>query len=304
MTIAPIAPPSSAPPAPPLTFLWLELTGKCQLECVHCYNHSGPAGSEGSMTYDDWIAVIDQAAALGVSTVQMIGGEPTLYAGLPGLVTHALGRGMEVEVYSNLVRVTPALWELFAQPGVRLATSYYTDDPAQHLEITRRNALPRTRANIGQAVAMGIPLRVGIVDLGNGQRIDQAKADLAELGITDVGVDRMRILGRPAGGGCDAGELCGRCGSGIASILPDGSMTVCPLGRWLRAGDVREKPVADLYAGAHQLAREHGLTVKRMPVCAPDGDGQCEPKCRPGCDPALGCRPPGGDPPPPPSDDD
>ncbi|WP_326644563.1 radical SAM protein [Nonomuraea fuscirosea] len=110
------------PPAP-ATFMWLEVTGRCQLECRHCYADSGPAGTDGSMSYRDWISVLDQAAALGVSMVQMIGGEPTLYAGLPGLVTRALDRGMEVEVYSNLVHVTPAMWELFTQPGVRLATS-------------------------------------------------------------------------------------------------------------------------------------------------------------------------------------
>lgn len=145
MTIAP----------PELGFLWLELTGKCQLECGHCYADSGPTGTHGSMGYDDWIRAIDQAAALGVSTVQMIGGEPTLYPGLPGLIAHALATDVEVEVYTNLVHVTPAMWELFGQPGVRLATSYYTDNPVEHRQITGRNTLHRTLANIGQAVAHG-----------------------------------------------------------------------------------------------------------------------------------------------------
>lgn len=36
-----------APPEPEakLGFVWLELTGKCQLECTHCYADSGPSGT-------------------------------------------------------------------------------------------------------------------------------------------------------------------------------------------------------------------------------------------------------------------
>ncbi|SHF02779.1 4Fe-4S single cluster domain-containing protein [Seinonella peptonophila] len=62
-----------------LRFLWLEITGRCQLECVHCYAESGPNGTHGSMSVNDWKRVIEDAASLGVSTVQFIGGEPTLH---------------------------------------------------------------------------------------------------------------------------------------------------------------------------------------------------------------------------------
>ena len=36
-----------------LSFMWLELTGKCQLACGHCYADSGPAGTHGTMTAAD-----------------------------------------------------------------------------------------------------------------------------------------------------------------------------------------------------------------------------------------------------------
>ena len=90
-----------------LRFLWLEITGRCQLSCVHCYAESGPRGTHGSMTVDEWRRVIDEGAALGVRLVQFIGGEPSLHADLPSLIEHALDQHIEVEVFSNLVRVTP-----------------------------------------------------------------------------------------------------------------------------------------------------------------------------------------------------
>ncbi|MGH3933127.1 MAG: hypothetical protein ACRDTF_24495 [Pseudonocardiaceae bacterium] len=66
-------------------------------------------------------------AQLGGRMVQFIGGEPTLHRSLPAFVNHALTGGLEVEVFSNLVHVSTQLWEVFAQPGVRLATSYYSE---------------------------------------------------------------------------------------------------------------------------------------------------------------------------------
>lgn len=89
------------------------------------------------MTVDDWSGVIDQAAELGTEWVQFIGGEPTLYRSLPDLVNRALGRGLRVEVFTNLVHVSPLMWTVFERSGVRLATSYYTDDAAEHESVTR-----------------------------------------------------------------------------------------------------------------------------------------------------------------------
>ncbi|MGH7883662.1 MAG: radical SAM protein, partial [Candidatus Dormibacteraceae bacterium] len=124
----------------PLSFLWLEITGKCQLECVHCYAESGPHGSHGRMESEDWMRVIDQAAELGAAAVQFIGGEPTLHPALPLLVRHALDRQLRVEIFSNLVRVKPELWELFQLPQVQLATSYYSAAAEQHNAITKRSS--------------------------------------------------------------------------------------------------------------------------------------------------------------------
>ena len=96
--------------------------------------------------------------------VQFIGGEPTLHPALPDLINYTLARRLQVEVFSNLVRVTSALWKVFAQRGVRLATSYYSDMTWEHESITRgRGSYARTRANIVEAVHRSIPLRVGLI---------------------------------------------------------------------------------------------------------------------------------------------
>src|SRR5580658_3777795 len=104
----------------PVTFLELEITGRCQLACVHCYAGSSPDGSTGTMTVPDWEQVINDAQSVGVKAVQFIGGEPTLHPELPRLIRYALGMGLRADVYTNLVHVQPELWRLFELPGVSL----------------------------------------------------------------------------------------------------------------------------------------------------------------------------------------
>jgi MoaA/NifB/PqqE/SkfB family radical SAM enzyme len=181
----------------PVSFLELEITGRCQLACTHCYAESGPGGSHGSMTVPDWERVIMEARDLGVEAVQFIGGEPTLYPGLSRLIRCALQSGLRVDVYSNLVHVTPELWELFQLPGVSLGTSWYSADPITHAKITGSvGSYWRTRANIVEALRRGIQIRAGIVEAIDGQDVDAARARLLELGVTAVGMDRARGVGR------------------------------------------------------------------------------------------------------------
>jgi MoaA/NifB/PqqE/SkfB family radical SAM enzyme len=109
------------------------------------------------MTVPDWERVITEARDLGVEAVQFIGGEPTLYPGLGRLIRYALQIGLRVDVYSNLVHVTPELWELLELPGVSLGTSWYSADPVTHAKITGTvGSYWRTQANIAEALQRGI----------------------------------------------------------------------------------------------------------------------------------------------------
>jgi MoaA/NifB/PqqE/SkfB family radical SAM enzyme len=232
-----------------------------------------------------WRRVIVDAADLGVRMVQFIGGEPTLHTGLPYLVVHALSRGMKVEVFSNLVHVTHALWELFTRPGVSLATSYYSDDPRQHQEITGRPTYERTKANIAKARRLGIEVRAGVIDLGDGQRVAQARNELVSLGIPNPGYDRVRALGRAAADqkSTAAAALCGACGVGKAVVRADGSVAPCSMANWVTVGNVQNAPLAAILAGMPEIRA--GLTADGMPAntndCTPTKTGQdCYPHNR------------------------
>ncbi|MFI6322484.1 radical SAM protein [Nonomuraea sp. NPDC050556] len=266
-----------------ITRLDLELTGRCPLQCLHCYADSGPTGGHGVMTASDWLNVLEQGTTLGVTHIQLIGGEPTAYPAFAQILAAALDYGLTVEVFSNL-----------------LATSYYSDRADQHDQVTgRAGSHARTRANIAEALARGIPVRAAIVDVQDGQRVQQAIADLKRQGVETIGTDGVRPYGRGTGARAqdDVSKLCGRCGHGKAAISPDGDVWPCVMSRWMVAGNVREEPLADILYGPAWRKLVATVPAPRPgracnPDCKPStGDGgDCAPAETETCDPSF-CNP-------------
>jgi len=103
---APGAPPggarATAQPArsvgPPL-WLLLELTYRCPLHCVFCYNPTDFANTGPELATADWIRVLREARALGAVQLGLSGGEPLARDDLEEIVgeAHALG------FYINLI---------------------------------------------------------------------------------------------------------------------------------------------------------------------------------------------------------
>ncbi|MGX4737083.1 radical SAM protein [Kitasatospora griseola] len=277
----------------------LELTGKCQLSCGHCYNESGPTASHGSMTLDDWRSVISECAELGVANVQLIGGEPTAYPGWADLVDHALSVGLEVEVFSNLYHITDKGWAVLSRPGVRLGTSYYSVNAGEHDRVTNvAGSHAKTRANIVEALRLGIPIRAGIVRCHDGQLEELARQELVALGVHHITLDDARGVGRASGGQAPTTDaLCGNCTRGRLAVLPDGTVAPCVIGRWLGSENVKGpgglQGVLSSQAWATTAA---SIPPKRtamgaLGACTPNDSNDCDPSSTPACAPAYGIAP-------------
>lgn len=255
-------------------FAWLEITGFCNLACRHCYAGSSPQGDHGSMAAADWQRVTDELAALGVRDVQFIGGEPTLHPDLPRFIRHARDRHMRIEVFSNLTHISDAVWDVLRLPDVRLAFSYYSDDPDDHDDVTEsRGSHARTRANVEKALALGVPMRGSVINVLQGQRADQSRRELLDIGLRDVRTDRVRPFGRAAGQTApDIAKLCGRCGRNKLAIAPDGSVWPCVFARWMTVGNVHVQSLQDIYHGVAmqgvraELAAVHPETAPAHPA--------------------------------------
>lgn len=270
--------------------LELEITSVCQLKCRMCLSSSSPQASHGDMTPRDWRAVIFDAAALGIRTIQMIGGEPTVHPKWREFVTLALSLGRHVEIYSNLYEVKERDWALFADPRVTLGTSYYSDRPEEHDAVTQvQGSYVRTRANIREALQRGITVRAGIVDVLPGQHVAEGRAELEAMGITNIIVDRARAVGRAALPGVKPSldVMCGRCTRGRAAIMPTGDLTGCVLSRDFPAGNVLHNSLAELLGGKAWADLAASIPPVQADACPPDDSGDCGPANTTACGPAY-----------------
>ncbi len=96
------------------------ITRKCNLQCVHCYNDSGPDKTCNEISTEHAKAVIDDLAGFGVPSILFSGGEPLMRYDLFELIEYAVGKGLRTVISTNGTLIA----EDKAQEIKRLGVSY------------------------------------------------------------------------------------------------------------------------------------------------------------------------------------
>jgi radical SAM protein with 4Fe4S-binding SPASM domain len=96
------------------------ITRKCNLQCVHCYNDSGPDRTCNEISTAQAKAVIDDLACFGVPSILFSGGEPLMRHDLFELIEYAVGRGVRAVISTNGTLID----EKKAEQIKRLGVSY------------------------------------------------------------------------------------------------------------------------------------------------------------------------------------
>src|SRR5258706_14433347 len=104
-------------PGPPL-WLLAELTYRCPLHCVYCYNPVDFALTERELDTDGWIRVLRQARALGSVQCGFSGGEPMVREDLEILVAEAHRLGFYTNLLTSGVGLTQERAALLKQAGL------------------------------------------------------------------------------------------------------------------------------------------------------------------------------------------
>ena len=87
--------------------IFWNLTGRCNLDCVHCYNRSGPDKSNSEeLSTTEALAFIDDCAALKVPVILLSGGEPLIREDIWELAQYASRLGIKTALSSNGTLIT------------------------------------------------------------------------------------------------------------------------------------------------------------------------------------------------------
>jgi len=104
-------------PKPPF-WLLAELTYRCPLHCVFCFNPTQHAALHDELSTDEWIKVLREARALGATQLGFSGGEPLLRDDLEVLVEEAHRLGYYTNLLTSGVGLTEPRIKALKQAGL------------------------------------------------------------------------------------------------------------------------------------------------------------------------------------------
>ena len=107
----------AAAPGPPL-WLLLELTYRCPLHCVFCYNPTDFANTGAELDTAEWLRVLGEARALGAVQLGLSGGEPLLREDLEILVAEAHRLGYYINLITSGIGLTEARMRALKEAGL------------------------------------------------------------------------------------------------------------------------------------------------------------------------------------------
>lgn len=152
------------------TLLW-DVTKKCDLSCIHCFNTDKYRGEIGKKRHElntkEALDAINKIADMGFKQIHMLGGEPLNRQDLPVLIEHAINQGIAVTINSNGVRLTEEMANKLINLGIsQIAISL--DGPNEKIndKIRGKGVFKRTTENLKQLVELlkedGSKLETGI----------------------------------------------------------------------------------------------------------------------------------------------
>lgn len=121
-----------------LKFAWLEVTQRCNMRCVHCYEGKEHFETNNAISFEKWVSVLDELCEVGCKSIQFIGGEPTLYGKLPELLDYAHRKGFKnIMIFSNLSNLSEKLLKSIVDSNCKVRFSIYGSNALIHDSITQ-----------------------------------------------------------------------------------------------------------------------------------------------------------------------
>ncbi len=283
----------------------LELTLRCNLRCVHCYNFDRglprPAGGD-ELSPAEIRALLEDLRRAGTLFLSLTGGEVLAHPGLWDVLDEAAARKFAVTLLSNGALLTERTCDrLAAYPNLwGVSLSLYGARAATHDEVTRsRGSFERTWAGARRLAERNVPVTLKVVVLRSNAaeteemisaietegfecsidttitgRYDGTSGSLSERVDAET-LERLyrgplrSLLGVRSGEPADDEWKC-NCARGNAAVSCTGEVYPC-IAAPLRAGSIRERSFPEIWADSPVFRWIRGLRVADFKTCAPCG---------------------------------
>ena len=277
----------------------LELTYRCNFDCVHCYEQD--LRHTPDLSTERWLQLVDQLAELGCLWLTLTGGEAILHPGFEQIYERAVRRGLLVTVFSNGSLLTERIAELFRRlPPRSIEVTLYGFSEATYARSTKREkGFDQAVAGIRRMVRDGHEVQVKTVvfnetaddflaikkfaeELGCGFRYD-TNLHAALGGGTGPLAHRLSpeatiaLEAQEPGAfenarknyGAAPSDKVYRCGAGrfAFTIAPDGFLQLCTLVRSLRFDLAKTDFTEAWNALGREVTRRYESPRRRCSTC-------------------------------------
>lgn len=120
----------------------IELTERCNLNCIHCYLGDQQQLRNNRLKELDtqqWYDLLDQIAAVGCLDLLITGGDPLLRKDFAEIYTYAKYRGFLITIFTNGTLLTDQILELFQQlPPFSIEISLYGATEKTYEQVTQQ----------------------------------------------------------------------------------------------------------------------------------------------------------------------
>jgi len=272
----------------------IELTYRCNLRCRHCYIPEDRR-HRADLTTQELLAVVDQLAELGCLYLTLTGGEILVRRDFFDIAWHAKRRGFALKLFTNGTLIDTAVADRLAElKPFTVDISLYGARPDTHDQVTgaggsHEKALEAMRmlAARGVRVNAKLPLMGGnfaeykhlvhlCKEIGAGIKIDPSIAPMddgctAPLSLRISEDQLFQVFSDPEV--CPKGhlpappsQLC-EAGRNTLTVGPTGDVVPC-LQLPLVAGNVREKPLGEIWSDSPVFRRLRSLTQDDLEQCS------------------------------------
>jgi len=170
----------------------LMITGKCNLNCLHCFNAKDNAPLNTELSYEQILNILDQARDIGIHAFTITGGEPLVHRHFLDIVKAIYERNMIIfELNTNGLLINQKMLDLFKELGCHPLIKISFDGIGYH-NWMRQN--PKAEDLTINAIKLCIKngFRVKAQTQVNRKNLD-AMYETAEM-LNDLGVSEMRII--------------------------------------------------------------------------------------------------------------
>lgn len=282
---------------PRLIYAWLELTEKCNMDCIHCYGDFGhPTTKENKdyLTVGEWKRILLRLSTEGLKNVQFIGGEPLLYPHVAELLKYAYELGISVDIFTNGYFIDDTLINVLKKTGTKLRISLYGHNSNIHDSITHyKGSFSKIDKTLDLLKLNGVQASIAVVIMKeNEQYFHDIKRYVENKGfyfsydvirpvscghqsshfITDVSILSDRFYTKPAFSvsreSFFQNKQWNSCWFGKLAITSTGDILPCTFARNLACGNLRRDAWKDI--------REKLLTYWKMTKDHVDSCSSCE----------------------------